>query len=98
VARAFLFDHQLPRCAITYHAVIIFSIFLLIAVAMIATVRDMGGQTILQLLHRAAGVAEENSRSALETTQNISSIVKPLRRKVSNSGGINPRKRPCGTT
>ena len=82
----------------TYHAVIIFSIFLLIAVAMIATVRDMGGQTILQLLHRAAGVAEETSRSALETTQNISSIVKPLRRKVSTSVGINPHKRPCGTT
>ena len=82
----------------TYHAVIIFSIFLLIAVVMIATVWDMGGQTILQLLLRAAGVAEETSRSALETTQNISSIVKPLRRKVSNSVGINPRKRPCGTT
>jgi len=65
----------------TYHAVIIFSIFLLIAVVMIATVWDMGGQTILQLLLRAAGVAEETSRSALETTQNISSIVKPLRRK-----------------
>ena len=29
----------------TYHAVIIFSIFLLIAVAMIATVWDIGGQT-----------------------------------------------------
>jgi hypothetical protein len=65
----------------TYHAVIIFSIFLLIAVVMIATVWDMGGQTILQLLLRAAGVAEETSRSALETTKNISSIVKPLRRK-----------------
>jgi hypothetical protein len=82
----------------TYHAVIIFSIFLLIAVAMIATVRDMGGQTILQLLHRAAVVAEETSKSALETTQNISSIVKPLRRKVSTCVGINPHKRPCGTT
>jgi hypothetical protein len=82
----------------TYHAVIILSIFLLIAVAMIATVWDMVGQTVLKLLLRAAGVAEETSRSALETTQNISSIVKPLRRKVSTSVGINPHKRPCGTT
>ena len=33
---------------------------------------DEAGQTILQLLHRAAGVAEENSRSALETAQKLS--------------------------
>ena len=33
---------------------------------------DKAGQTILQLLHRAAGVAEENSRSALETAQKLS--------------------------
>jgi hypothetical protein len=30
---------------------------------------DKAGQTILQMLHRAAGVAEENSRHALETAQ-----------------------------
>ena len=30
---------------------------------------DKAGQTILQMLHRAAGVAEENSRHALHTAQ-----------------------------
>jgi hypothetical protein len=33
---------------------------------------DKAGQTILQLLHRAAGVAENNSRQALETAQKLS--------------------------
>src|SRR5215472_3629433 len=33
---------------------------------------DKAGQTILQLLHRAAGVAEENSRYALDTAQKLS--------------------------
>jgi hypothetical protein len=33
---------------------------------------DKAGQTILQLLHRAAGVTEENSRHALETAQKLS--------------------------
>jgi molecular chaperone GrpE (heat shock protein) len=33
---------------------------------------DKAGQTILQMLHRAAGVAEENSRHALETAQKLS--------------------------
>jgi hypothetical protein len=33
---------------------------------------DKAGQTILQLLHRAAGVADENSRHALETAQKLS--------------------------
>ena len=32
---------------------------------------DEAGQTILQILHRAAGVAEENSRRALETAQKL---------------------------
>ena len=32
---------------------------------------DEAGQTILQMLHRAAGVAEENSRRALETAQKL---------------------------
>ena len=33
---------------------------------------DKAGQTILRLLHKAAGVAEENSRHALETAQKLS--------------------------
>ena len=33
---------------------------------------DRAGQTILQLLHKAAGVAEENSRHALDTAQKLS--------------------------
>jgi chromosome segregation ATPase len=33
---------------------------------------DKAGQTILQLLHRAAGVAETNSRQALEMAQKLS--------------------------
>ena len=33
---------------------------------------DRAGQTILQLLHKAAGVAEENSRYALDVAQKLS--------------------------
>jgi len=33
---------------------------------------DKAGQTVLRLLHRAAGVAEESSRHALETAQRLS--------------------------
>jgi septal ring factor EnvC (AmiA/AmiB activator) len=33
---------------------------------------DKAGQTILQLLHKAAGVAEENSCHALDTAQKLS--------------------------
>ena len=33
---------------------------------------DKVGQTILQLLHRAAGVVENNNRQALETAQKLS--------------------------
>ena len=33
---------------------------------------DKAGQSILRLLHRAAGVAEENSRQALDTAQKLS--------------------------
>ena len=33
---------------------------------------DKAGQTILQMLQRAAGVAEENSRHALQTAQKLS--------------------------
>ena len=33
---------------------------------------DKAGQTILQLLHKAAGVAEDNSRHALDMAQKLS--------------------------
>jgi hypothetical protein len=33
---------------------------------------DAAGETILQLIHRAAGVAEENSRHAVEIAQKLS--------------------------
>ena len=33
---------------------------------------DRAGETILQLLHKAAGVAEENSRHALDMAQKLS--------------------------
>ena len=33
---------------------------------------DSAGQAVLKLLHKAAGVAEANSRHALETTQKLS--------------------------
>ena len=33
---------------------------------------DKAGQTILQLLHKAAGVAEENSRHAVDAAQKLS--------------------------
>jgi hypothetical protein len=33
---------------------------------------DKAGQIILRLLHKAAGVAEENSRHALDTAQKLS--------------------------
>ena len=33
---------------------------------------DRAGQTILQLLHKAAGVAEENSRQAVDMAQKLS--------------------------
>jgi hypothetical protein len=33
---------------------------------------DTAGQTILRLLHKAAGVAEENSRHALDVAQKLS--------------------------
>jgi cell fate (sporulation/competence/biofilm development) regulator YmcA (YheA/YmcA/DUF963 family) len=34
---------------------------------------DSAGQAILKLLHKAAGIAEANSRKALETAQRLSS-------------------------
>jgi hypothetical protein len=41
LAGAFLFDRQLFWCAMTYHVVVIFSIYLFIAVAMLATIWKM---------------------------------------------------------
>ena len=43
---------------------------------------DKAGQTILQMLHRAAGVAEENSRHALETAQNLSHQLRAAENRV----------------
>jgi hypothetical protein len=43
---------------------------------------DKAGQTILQMLHRAAGVAEENSRHALETAQKLSHQIAELEAEV----------------
>jgi hypothetical protein len=44
---------------------------------------DKAGQTILQMLHRAAGVAEENSRHALETAQKLSHQLRAAENRVS---------------
>jgi hypothetical protein len=44
---------------------------------------DKAGQTILQMLHRAAGVAEENSRHALETAQKLSHQLRATENRVS---------------
>jgi hypothetical protein len=43
---------------------------------------DKAGQTILQMLHRAAGVAEENSRHALETAQKLSHQLRAAENRV----------------
>ena len=43
---------------------------------------DEAGQTILQMLHRAAGVAEENSRHALETAQKLSHQLRAAENRV----------------
>jgi molecular chaperone GrpE (heat shock protein) len=43
---------------------------------------DKAGQTILQMLHRAAGVAEENSRQALETAQKLSHQLRAAENRV----------------
>ena len=44
---------------------------------------DKAGQTILQMLHQAAGVAEENSRHALETAQKLSHQLRATENRVS---------------
>jgi hypothetical protein len=43
---------------------------------------DKAGQTILQMLHRAAGIAEENSRQALETAQKLSHQLRATENRV----------------
>ena len=43
---------------------------------------DTAGQTILQLIHRAAGVAEENSRHALEMAQKFSNELRAAEDRV----------------
>ena len=43
---------------------------------------DKAGQTILQMLQRAAGVAEENSRHALETAQKLSHQLRAAENRV----------------
>jgi molecular chaperone GrpE (heat shock protein) len=43
---------------------------------------DKAGQTILQMLQRAAGVAEENSRHALETAQKLSHQLRATENRV----------------
>ena len=57
---------------------------------------DKAGQTILQLLHRAAGVAEENSRHALETAQSfrISSAQPKIGSRSSKQKSTPMRKEP----
>jgi hypothetical protein len=43
---------------------------------------DMAGQTILQLIHRAAGYAEQNSRQALEMAQKLSTQLQSAEARV----------------
>ena len=43
---------------------------------------DKAGQTILQLLHRAAGVAEDNSRHALEMAQKLSQQLRAAEERI----------------
>jgi DNA repair exonuclease SbcCD ATPase subunit len=43
---------------------------------------DQAGQKILQLLHRAAGVAEDNSRHALEMAQELSQQLRAAEERI----------------
>jgi hypothetical protein len=51
---------------------------------------DKAGQTILQMLHRAAGVAEENSRHALLTAQKLSDQLRAAEDRVGERGHRSP--------
>jgi hypothetical protein len=44
---------------------------------------DRAGQTILQLLNKAAGVAEENSRNAIEMAQKLSHQLRAAQQRIS---------------
>ena len=43
---------------------------------------DKAGQSILRLLHKAAGVAEENSRHALDMAQKLSHQLRAAERRI----------------
>ena len=57
---------------------------------------DKAGQTILQMLQRAAGVAEENSRHVLETAQKLSHQLRAAENRVAEQKRKSPptRKEP----
>ena len=48
---------------------------------------DTAGQAILKLLHKAAGVAEANSRHALETAQNLSRQLREAENRIAELEG-----------
>jgi hypothetical protein len=48
---------------------------------------DQAGQSILRLLQRAAGVAEENSRHALDTAQKLSNQLRAAEDRVAELEG-----------
>jgi hypothetical protein len=48
---------------------------------------DSAGQAILKLLHKAAGVAEANSRHALETAQNLSRQLREAENRIAELEG-----------
>jgi len=43
---------------------------------------DTAGQTILSLLHRAAGMAEENSKHAMEVAQRLSQALQDAKERI----------------
>jgi hypothetical protein len=45
---------------------------------------DTAGQTILQLLHRAAGVAEKNSQHALDVAQKLSHQLQSAKERIAD--------------
>jgi DNA repair ATPase RecN len=45
---------------------------------------EVAGQAILNLLHKAAGAAEANSRQALETAQRLSSQLRDAEDRIAN--------------
>ena len=48
---------------------------------------DRAGQTILQLLNKAAGVAEENSRHAIETAQRLAHQLRAAENRIAELEG-----------